>query len=55
MSCSVNGSEISRGIPECKFAVLVTTSRIYSYIPPHANTIAYSVKVSDFHILFHAE
>ena len=31
-SCSKNGNEISRGIAECYFAVIVTTSGIYPKI-----------------------
>ena len=29
MSCSENGNEIARGIAECYFAVIATTSGIY--------------------------
>ena len=28
-SCSENGNEIARGVAECYFAVIVTTSGIY--------------------------
>ena len=50
MSCSENGNEIARGVAECYFAVIATTSRIYpkiSLLPvlSQINTIASFVKV----------
>ena len=61
-SCSKNGNEIARGIAECYFAVIVTTSGIYpkiSLLPvlTQINTIASFVKfkISDFQTRFHNE
>ena len=49
-SCSENGNEIARGIAECYFAVITTTSEIYpkiSLLPvlSQINTMASFVKV----------
>ena len=32
-SCSENGNEIARGVAECYFAVIATTSGIYPLLP----------------------
>ena len=59
-SCSENGNKIARGIAECYFAVIATTSGIYpkiSLLPvlSQINTIAsfVKVKISDFQTRFH--
>ena len=61
MSCSEDSNEIIvRGVAECYFAVIVTTSEIYSKISllpvlSQINTIAsfVKVKISDFQTRCH--